>query len=102
MIRGLTRFRVVAGPKPGADSHDAEPRLRSALARVGATGIHTSADRGRRYTFEIESESPETAFGIVTRAFRSVYGLEWWAEVAQLGNCGPERTSDLARRARWN
>ena len=102
MIRCLSRFRVVAGPKPGADFHDAASRLRSALAGVGATGIHSSTDRRRQYTFEIESDAPEAALELVTRAFRSVYGLEWWAEVVELEDAAATTATDLAQQARWN
>jgi len=96
------RFKVVAGPNARADHRDAESRLRSALARVGATGICSSSDRGKRYTFEIESDVPETAFAIVTGAFRSVYGLDWWAEVVELEDAGAPPGLDLAQQARWN
>jgi hypothetical protein len=101
MIRCLSRFRVVAGPNAGADYHDAEARLRSALAGVEAAKVHSSTGRVRQYTFEIESDAPEAAFEIVTRAFRSVYGLEWWAEVFELEDAAMAVT-DLAQQARWN
>ena len=102
MILCLSRFRIVAGPNPGADSHGAESRLRAALVRAGATRIEAAMDRDRQYTFEIEADAREAAFARVTGAFRSVYGLEWWAEVVELEGCGAARSADLARQAMWN
>lgn len=98
----MGRFRVVAVPKPGADSPDAESRLRAALGRAGATGIESSTARDGQYTFEIEADAPEAAFALVTSAFRSVYGVEWWAEVVELEGCGAGRAADLSRQAMWN
>ena len=98
----MDRFRVVAGPKPGADSPDAESRLRAALGRAGATGIESSTPRDGQYTFEIEADAPEAAFALVTGAFRPVYGRDWWAEVVRLEKCGAAMPAHPARSAMWN
>jgi len=102
MIRSLGRFRVVAGPKPGADSPDAESRLRVALGRGGATRIERSAAGDGKYTFEIEADAPEAAFELVTGTFRSVYGLDWSADVVELGNGSAAMPADPARQSMWN
>ena len=61
------------------------PDLVSAFqAEASLAGI--SADRqdasGRtRFAFELEADSPADACELVTALFRSVYGMNWWADV---------------------
>jgi hypothetical protein len=93
-------FKIVAGPNPGVDRADAEPQLRSALRKSGAGRIRSSSQPDKHYSFEMRAERVGDVFEAVTRVFRAVYGLQWWAEVIQLSD-NPS-VQDQARRARWN
>jgi hypothetical protein len=56
----------------------------AAAAQQGVCGVRASVCDGTRFTFEVEARTPEAACEFVTRLFRSVYGLNWWADVASL------------------
>jgi hypothetical protein len=92
------RFRVVAGPDRCVDRPESVTEFRSEAARAGITTVGVQASSGTRFTFEVEAPSPESACEIVTTLLRSVYGLNWWADVTAL--CPSE--SALARAAAWN
>ena len=97
----VRRFRVVAGPVPGADSPLAQEQLCSALARIGVTHLRSSTDPNKQYSFDMEASTVEDALATVTRVLRSVYGMQWWADVMQLSD-GTQNVADQAHLARWN
>jgi hypothetical protein len=63
-------------------------------------GVKATVFERTRYAFEIVADTPEEACDFVTRLFRSVYGLNWWAEVVSLRG-EPSRPS-VASQAVWN
>jgi len=92
------RFHVLAGPDPCVDRPESIAEFRSEAARAGITAVGAHASSGTKFTFEVEAGSPESACEIVTTLLRSVYGLNWWADVTAL--CPSE--SAQARAAAWN
>ena len=92
------RFHVVAGPDPCVDRPESIAEFQSEAARAGITAVGVHADNGTRFTFEVEAGSPGAACETVTTLLRSVYGLNWWADVTAL--CPSQ--SALARAAAWN
>ena len=83
-IGGHSSFRVVARPDPSVDRPQALDELRLAAAEYGVERIDVSTLRPTEVTFEIEAGSPEAACEMVTVILRSVYGLNWDADVSPL------------------
>jgi len=98
MGAATSRFHVVAGPDPCVDRPESVAEFRCEAARAGITAVGAHASTGTRFTFEVEAGSPESACETVTTLLRSVYGLNWWADVTAL--CSSE--SAPARTAAWN
>lgn len=76
------RFEVVAGPDPWADRQEAINQLVMAAAQSGVYCVRADCSERTRFTFEIQATTPEEACEFVTVRFRSVYGLNWWAEIS--------------------
>ena len=79
------QFSVLGGPHDGADLDSAGARLQETVANVGGRLFAYQADENV-YSFVVAASSPRDACSTVTAVFRSVYGRQWWAEVAAIGN----------------
>jgi hypothetical protein len=82
----LQVFRVEAGPRDGAGGAATESRLRAELAQIGVRHLRVPTGSHCEYGFELAAETVGQALDKVTRVFRSVYGSNWWADVAQVAD----------------
>jgi hypothetical protein len=98
MGEDLGRFRVVAGPDPCVDRPELVADLQAEASRMGITRVLVEASGRTRFTFEADAPSPESACELVATLLRSVYGLNWWADVTAL--C--PALSPQAQAAAWN
>ena len=98
MGRDSGSFRVVAGPDPCVDRAESVSEFRAASSRAGITRVLVDTTDATRFTFEVKAPSPECACEFVTTLLRSVYGMNWWADVTAL--C--PALSPQARAAAWN
>ena len=73
---------MLAGPDPAVDRQEAIDELVVAAVEHGAGRVRVETVARTEFTFEIAAGSPEAACELVTTIFRSVYGLNWWAEVS--------------------
>jgi hypothetical protein len=94
----LRRFHVVAGPDPCVDRPESAAAFRAEATLAGIAPVGMQASCGTRFTFVVEVPSPQSACELVTTLLRSVYGLNWWADVTAL--C-PSLSLE-ARAAAWN
>jgi hypothetical protein len=95
---GLGRFRVAAGPDPCVDRPETIAEFQREASRAGIQALRVESGSSTRFTFEVDAPSPEGACELVTTLLRSVYGLNWWADVAAV--CPAQ--SPQARTAAWN
>ena len=95
---GFGRFQVIAGPDPCADRSESVAEFLAESSRFGITAVGVQTSDRTRFTFEVEAESPERACERVTTLLRSVYGMNWWADVTSL--CSTRSPQALA--AAWN
>jgi hypothetical protein len=92
------RFAVLAGPDACADQPEAIHELIGKAAEAAVYGIRAEVAERTKYRFEIDAATPEQACEIVTVLFRSVYGLNWWAEVSPIRGA----SFDYAEALSWN
>ena len=63
------------------DRPDLVSTFEAEASLAGITTARLDAGGRTRFAFELEADSPAEACELVTALFRSVYGLNWWADV---------------------